>query len=101
MASLVVDVDFFSYDYYVLVGSTVPLINGLSTGALMTIGLVSLLLNTELYGNVTIAGIINQDGTIGPVGGLKEELEAVASSGFKVFLIPRGRITYMYPVYTE
>ncbi|MEM1618862.1 MAG: S16 family serine protease [Desulfurococcaceae archaeon] len=101
IASLVAGVDFFSYDYYVLVESKVPLIGGPSAGALMTIGLVSLLLNTELYGNVTITGMINPDGTIGPVGGLKEKLEAVASSGFKVFLIPRGQRTYTYPVYTE
>ncbi|MEM4534435.1 MAG: S16 family serine protease [Desulfurococcaceae archaeon] len=101
IASLVAGVDFFSYDYYVLVESKVPLIGGPSAGALMTIGLASLLLNTELYGNVTITGMINPDGTIGPVGGLKEKLEAVASSGFKIFLIPRGQRIYTYPVYTE
>ncbi|MEM4225028.1 MAG: S16 family serine protease [Desulfurococcaceae archaeon] len=101
IASLVAGVDFYDYDYYVLVESKVPLVGGPSAGALMTIGLASLLLNTELYGNVTITGMINPDGTIGPVGGLKEKLEAVASSGFKVFLIPRGQRTYTYPVYTE
>ena len=101
IASLVTKQDFTKYDYYVLVESDVPLIGGPSAGGLMTVGFASLLLGTALNNTVTMTGMINPDGSIGPVGGLKEKLEATASKGFRVFLIPAGQRTYNYPVYEE
>lgn len=101
IASLLARVEFSNYDYYVLVESTTPIIGGPSAGALFTIGFTSLLLGLSINNNTTMTGMINPDGTIGPVGGLKEKLEAAASSGFKVFLIPLGQRQYKYPVYEE
>lgn len=101
IASLVAKVEFSNYDYYVLVESSVPLIGGPSAGGLIAVGFTALLLNLTLNGTVTMTGMINPDGSIGPVGGIKEKLEAAASSGFKVFLIPMGQRTYSYPVYEE
>lgn len=101
IASLLAQVEFSNYDYYVLVESTTPIIGGPSAGALFTVGFTSLLLGLSINNNTTMTGMINPDGTIGPVGGLKEKLEAAASSGFKVFLIPLGQRIYKYPVYEE
>jgi len=101
IASLLARVEFSNYDYYVLVESTTPIIGGPSAGALFTIGFTSLLLGLSINDNTTMTGMINPDGTIGPVGGLKEKLEAAASSGFKAFLIPLGQRQYKYPVYEE
>jgi uncharacterized protein len=101
IASVIVGVDFSTYDYYVLVESNTPIIGGPSAGALFTVGFTALLLNLPLNNTVTMTGMINPDGTIGPVGGLKEKIEAAASSGFRVFLIPSGQRMYSYPVYEE
>ncbi|MEM1817067.1 MAG: S16 family serine protease [Desulfurococcaceae archaeon] len=101
IASLVAKVEFSKYDYYVLVESTVPLIGGPSAGGLMTVGFTALLLNFTLNDAVTMTGMINPDGTIGPVGGLKEKLEAAANKGIRTFLIPAGQRVYSYPVYEE
>ncbi len=101
IASIIAGVDYEEYDYYVLIESSVPLIGGPSAGGLITVGFTALLLNTTILPNITMTGMINPDGTIGPVGGLKEKLEAATSAGFKVFLIPSGQRIYSYPVYVE
>ncbi len=90
VASSLANKDYYSYDYYVVMESPSMVIGGPSAGALMTIGFLALMLNTSIYSNITMTGMVNPDGTIGPVGGLKGKLEAVASHGFKVFLIPLG-----------
>jgi uncharacterized protein len=101
IASLIAGVEYSEYDYYVLLESTTPLVGGPSAGALFAIGFTALFLNTTLSSNVTMTGMINPDGTIGPVGGLKEKLEASSKAGFKTFLIPAGQRYYNYPVYEE
>ncbi|MCC6040950.1 MAG: hypothetical protein LM557_02110 [Desulfurococcaceae archaeon] len=101
IASVVAGLDYSNYDYYVLVESNTPIIGGPSAGALFTVGFTALLLDLSLNNTVTMTGMINPDGTIGPVGGLKEKLEAASSSGFRVFLIPAGQRLYTYPVYEE
>jgi uncharacterized protein len=101
IASIFTGEDYSKYDYFVLLESNTPLVGGPSAGGLITVGFIALLLNATIKPNVTMTGMINPDGTIGPVGGLKEKLEAVSSSGFKVFLIPAGQRFYRYPVYVE
>jgi uncharacterized protein len=101
VAALIANVDFSKYDYFILVESNTPLIGGPSAGGLITVGLTALLLNTSIYSNVTMTGMINPDGSIGFVGGLKEKLEAAKNGGFTVFLIPAGQRVYRYPVYEE
>ena len=101
IASIFTQEDYSKYDYFVLLESNTPLVGGPSAGGLITVGFIALLLNATIKPNVTMTGMINPDGTIGPVGGLKEKLEAVSSSGFKVFLIPAGQRFYRYPVYVE
>ncbi|WP_244372542.1 S16 family serine protease [Staphylothermus marinus] len=96
VASTVTGQNFYSYDYYVVMTSNSLVVGGPSAGGLMTIGFISLFLNKTLNPNVTMTGMINPDGSIGPVGGLLGKLHAVAKSGFKVFLIPVGqRIVYV------
>ena len=101
VASTLAGVEFNRYDYFVAVQSDTPIIGGPSAGALMTIGFLSILLNIDLRRDVAITGMINPDATIGPVGGLKEKLEAVAMEGYRVFLIPKGQRIYRYPVVVE
>ncbi|GEM_PF-1202354 len=90
VASSLAGVDYYSYDYYVFMESDTLVVGGPSAGALMTIGFLALFLNKTIYPNVTMTGMVYPDGMVGPVGGLKGKLEAVAGAGFKVFLIPLG-----------
>lgn len=85
--------NYYSYDYIVETTSTSLVVGGPSAGALMTIGFIALFLNKTLNPKITMTGMINPDGSIGPVGGLLDKLEAVASNGYKIFLIPQGQRT--------
>ncbi len=97
VATSIAGKDFYSYDYYVVMESSSMIVGGPSAGGLMTVGFLALLLNATVFNNVTMTGMINPDGTIGPVGGLKGKLEAVAAHGFKEFLIPLGQRIVLEP----
>ncbi len=90
VASRVAGYDFYRYNYIVDMTSGSIVVGGPSAGGLMTIGFISLFLNKTPNQWVTMTGMINPDGSIGPVGGLLGKLQAVADKGFKVFLIPYG-----------
>lgn len=64
-------------------------IDGPSAGALMTTLLLSVLEGFPLNESVTVTGTIDEDGGIGPVGGILEKAEAAAASG-KTLLILSG-----------
>jgi uncharacterized protein len=66
-------------------------IDGPSAGALMTVGVLSLLAGTEIATDITMTGTINPDGTVGPVGGIPEKIKGAAAEGFKRILIPVGQ----------
>jgi uncharacterized protein len=97
VASRITGYDFYRYDYIVDMTSKSIVVGGPSAGGLMTIGFISLLLNKTPNKWVTMTGMINPDGSIGPVGGLLGKLEAVAEKGFKVFLIPYGQEETVIP----
>ena len=72
------------------------LIGGGSAGAAAAILTVAVLEDRKIKTDTAITGSINEDGTIGEVGGILEKTKAVSEAGYKNFLIPRGqsRITY-------
>lgn len=87
--------DFMDYNFFYEIKADAPIVGGPSAGAVMTVATIVALKNLTLREDVFMSGTIYPDGFIGPVGGLKQKLEAVASSGGKVFLIPEGqRVTY-------
>ena len=61
-------------------------IDGPSAGALMAALLLSVLEDFPLNQSVTVTGTLDEDGNIGPVGGILEKAEAAAASG-KTLLI--------------
>ncbi len=90
------------YDVFVRVESNSLIVGGPSAGAALTVAMASALADLPVNESVIITGMINPDGTIGPVGGIPEKLEAASSSGAKVFLIPRGqRIAYRERIVVE
>ncbi len=66
-------------------------IDGPSAGALMTIGVLSLLRGDKLEPDITMTGTINPDGTIGPVGGIPYKIQGVVAAHKTRMLIPTGQ----------
>ncbi|MFW6121879.1 MAG: S16 family serine protease [Petrotogales bacterium] len=83
-----------NYDYFFVVRTSSPIIGGPSAGAIMTAAVVSLLENWTIDSKTVMTGMINPDGSIGPVGGIIQKIDAAYSVGATRFLIPKGQGTY-------
>lgn len=82
------------FDYFFVVRTSAPIIGGPSAGAIMTVATVALLENWSLDDKTVMTGMINPDGSIGPIGGIPQKIDAAASVGATRFLIPQGQGTY-------
>lgn len=81
-------------DFFFVVRTTSPMIGGPSAGAIMTAAVIALLQNWTLDNTTVMTGMINPDGSIGPIGGIPYKIDAAYSVGAKRFLIPKGQMTY-------
>ncbi|HEY5663451.1 MAG TPA: S16 family serine protease [Ilumatobacter sp.] len=68
-------------------------IGGPSAGLAFTLTLIDELSPGELTGGrrVAVTGTIELDGTVGPIGGLRQKAATVAQAGVEVFLVPAGQ----------
>lgn len=71
-------------------------LGGPSAGAAMTVATVAAIEDKPIKQGVAITGTINEDGTIGRVGGILEKGEAAADNGYKTLLIPQGQTVFTY-----
>ena len=94
------DVDPSKYDYFFVVRTNSPVIGGPSAGAIMTVATICLLENWTINNETIMTGMINPDGSIGPIGGIPQKIDAAYSVGAKRFLIPKGQGTYTEMVTT-
>ncbi|NPA62301.1 MAG: hypothetical protein GXN95_01970 [Methanococci archaeon] len=83
--------DMNKYNVYITVRSDVPVVGGPSAGGTMTIGIICDLMNWSLNKHVMMTGMINPDGSIGPVGGILEKIEAAKKANCTIMLIPKGQ----------
>jgi len=88
------NIDPSKYDFYFVIRTSSPVIGGPSAGAVMTLAATSLLENWTLSNKTVMTGMINPDGSIGPIGGIPYKIGAAHSVGATRFLIPRGQGTY-------
>ncbi|HEU0036429.1 MAG TPA: S16 family serine protease [Kofleriaceae bacterium] len=65
-------------------------IDGASASGLMAAGFLATLTGEKIDPSVTMTGIINPDGTIGPVGGIPEKLQYAIDKGKKRIGYPIG-----------
>lgn len=79
------------YDFYFVVRSQSQVIGGPSAGGVMCTGVIAALMGWEIYNHTMMTGMINPDGSIGPIGGVPYKAEAVAAAGAARFLIPYGQ----------
>lgn len=83
-----------SYDYFFVIRTNSPVIGGPSAGAIMTTAVIALLQNWTMDSTTMMTGMINPDGSIGPVGGIIQKVDAAYSVGAERFLIPKGQNIY-------
>jgi uncharacterized protein len=69
-------------------------VDGGSAGAAMTVLLVSEMEGKQINPKVLMTGTINDDGTIGQIGGVAEKAQAAGQYGAKIFLVPTGQAVY-------
>ena len=88
------------YDFIYTIKAKSNIIGGPSAGAAVSALTAIAMLGLEYDEDVTITGTINSGSTVGPVGGVKEKLEAASKSGLKKVLIAQGtsKQKSMHPV---
>jgi uncharacterized protein len=91
VASSIANVSFHSCDFYASIKSDSPIIGGPSASGVTAVAFAAALLRLPLNESIVMTGMIMPDGSIGPVGGLKYKLDAAASRGAKIFLVPYGQ----------
>ncbi|MBW2988472.1 hypothetical protein KY318_03090 [Candidatus Woesearchaeota archaeon] len=85
-----------NYDFILSYEVPAQVVGGESAGAATTIATIAALEGKRIKQGVLITGTINQDGSIGRVGGILEKAKAAAESGYKLFLVPKGQSTITY-----
>ena len=93
VASDVLGIDQRNYDFYYIIDITSPIIGGPSAGGALTVATIAALNKWTLKPGVVMTGMINPDGSIGPVGGIPFKLEAAAAENTTLFLVPEGQST--------
>lgn len=78
------------YDFIYTIKAESNIVGGPSAGAAIAALTTIALLDLEYSEDVTITGMINSGGTLGPVGGVKEKLEAAAKNNLSKVLIVKG-----------
>ncbi|MBS3165897.1 hypothetical protein J4444_02125 [Candidatus Woesearchaeota archaeon] len=78
------------YDFIYTIKAKSSIIGGPSAGAAIATLTSVALLNLDFDQRVAITGTINSGGIIGPIGGLKEKLEAASKINLKQVLIAQG-----------
>ncbi|MBD3163932.1 hypothetical protein GF323_01920 [Candidatus Woesearchaeota archaeon] len=84
------DHDCSRQDFIYTIRADAPIIGGPSAGAAAAVLTAAILSGSGVKHEISITGTINSGGLIGPVGGLKEKIEAGSQSGLKAILIPEG-----------
>jgi uncharacterized protein len=85
---------------YTINTNNASVIGGPSAGAALTLATIAALEHRQLNHSIMITGTINDDGSIGPIGGVLEKAKAARSVGATLFLVPvgEGTETVMEPV---
>ncbi len=68
-------------------------LDGPSAGAVMAVGFLALFNGDTIQRGIAMTGTLEQEGYIGPVGGLPAKMRAAAREGYHTILIPTGQLT--------
>ena len=79
-----------NYDFFYTITANSPIIGGPSAGASIAMLTISEFQNKKIDGDIAVTGTINSGGLVGPVGGVKEKIDAAAQAKIKKVMIPKG-----------
>jgi len=79
-----------NYDFFYTIRAESSIIGGPSAGAAISALTIAMLNNLNIDQSITVTGTINSGGIVGPVGGLKEKIDAASTMKIKKVLIPTG-----------
>ena len=82
------EVDCRQYDFFYTIKSAAGIVGGPSAGSAIAVLTATMLMDLNLKEDVTISGTINSGELIGPVGSLKEKIDAAKMSGINTVMIP-------------
>ncbi|MEM5778451.1 MAG: S16 family serine protease [Candidatus Aenigmatarchaeota archaeon] len=91
VAENVTKINASNYDLIYSIETNATVIGGPSAGAALTIATIAALKNEKIRDDVVITGTIEEDGTIGEVGGILEKAKAAKEIGANLFLVPKGQ----------
>ncbi|MBU0615457.1 MAG: hypothetical protein KJ601_05160, partial [Nanoarchaeota archaeon] len=77
-------------DFIYTIKADTVIVAGPSAGAAIAALTIAELMGFEVDESIAVTGTINSGGLIGPVGGLKEKIEAAAAFGLSKVMIPAG-----------
>lgn len=91
VAENVTKINASNYDLFYSIESNASIIGGPSAGGALAVATIAVLKNEKLRNDVVMTGTINEDGTIGEIGGVLEKAQAAKDVGAKLFLVPKGQ----------
>jgi uncharacterized protein len=99
IAENVTKINASNYDLIYSIETNATIIGGPSAGGALTVATIAVLKNEKLRNDVVMTGTINDDGSIGQIGGVLEKAKAAKDVGAKLFLVPigQGEQTYLQP----
>jgi len=71
-------------------------IDGPSAGAATTVATIAAFENKRIKSNVVITGTIQEDHTLGTIGGVYAKAKAAYDNGMTLFLVPKGQLVEVY-----
>ena len=83
------NLDCEKYDFIYTIRAKSNIIGGPSAGASIAALTTIAVLDLDYDKNIAVTGTINSGGIVGPVGGVKEKVEAASKAGLKKALIPK------------
>jgi uncharacterized protein len=75
---------------------TGEVLGGPSAGAAMTTAVIAAIEGKTVRSDVAVTGTINNDSSVGPIGGVLEKAQAAAENNMTLFLIPEGQGKLQY-----
>ncbi len=89
-----IDADCARYDFIYTIRADSSIIGGPSAGAAIAVLTIAALQDLKLREDIAMTGTINSGGIIGPVGAVKQKIEAASKNKIKKVLIAKGATLY-------
>ena len=83
------------YDFIYTIKASSNIIGGPSAGAAISALTAIAMMDVDYRTDLAVTGTINSGGIIGPVGGVKQKIEAAAKAGLSTVLVAKGTLAML------